>query len=95
MPMKNSIDIGNRTRNIPACSAVPQPAAPPCAPKHVEKLNKINIQDVSVRKVKHLYRKLVYYHKRVMVEGQAAVVVVMIVTKNCLGQFLVYTAAND
>jgi hypothetical protein len=29
MPMKNSNDtIGNRTRDLPACSAVPQPTAP-------------------------------------------------------------------
>jgi len=32
--MKNSSDtIGNRTRDIPACSAVPQPTAPPGASK--------------------------------------------------------------
>ena len=32
--MKNSNDtIGNRTRDLPACSAVPQPTAPPRAPK--------------------------------------------------------------
>jgi len=32
MSMKNSSDIiGNRTRNLPACSAVPQPTAPPRA----------------------------------------------------------------
>jgi len=32
MSMKNSNDtIGNRTRDLPACSAVPQPAAPPGA----------------------------------------------------------------
>jgi hypothetical protein len=24
--------IGNRTRDLPACSAVPQPTAPPCTP---------------------------------------------------------------
>jgi len=31
--MKNSNDtIGYRTRNLPACSAVPQPTAPPRAP---------------------------------------------------------------
>jgi hypothetical protein len=31
--MKNSNDIiGNRTRDLPACTAVPQPTAPPCAP---------------------------------------------------------------
>ena len=31
--MKNSSDtIGNRTRDLPACSAVPQPTAPPRAP---------------------------------------------------------------
>ena len=34
MSMKNSIDnIGNRTRDLPACIAVPQPSAPPRAPK--------------------------------------------------------------
>ena len=33
MSMKNSNDtIGNRTHNLPACSAVPQPIAPPLAP---------------------------------------------------------------
>jgi hypothetical protein len=31
--MKNSEDtIGNRTRDLPACGAVPQPTAPPRAP---------------------------------------------------------------
>jgi hypothetical protein len=31
--MKNSSDtIGNRTRNLPTCSTVPQPTAPPRAP---------------------------------------------------------------
>jgi hypothetical protein len=29
MPIKISNDIGNRTRNLSACSAVPQPNAPP------------------------------------------------------------------
>ena len=33
VPMKNSNDnIGNRTRDLPACSAVPQPTAPPRTP---------------------------------------------------------------
>jgi len=33
MSIKNSNDIiGNRTRDLPACSAVPQLNAPPCAP---------------------------------------------------------------
>jgi hypothetical protein len=32
--MKNSNDtMGNRTRNLPACSAVPQPTATPRTPK--------------------------------------------------------------
>jgi hypothetical protein len=35
--MKNSSDsIGNRTRDLPACSAVPQPTAPPRAPKLIQ-----------------------------------------------------------
>jgi len=33
MSMKNSIDtVGNRTRDLPTCSAVPQPTAPLRAP---------------------------------------------------------------
>jgi len=37
--MKKSNDIvGNRTRDIPACSAVPQPTAPPRAPIRYMKL---------------------------------------------------------
>jgi hypothetical protein len=33
MSMKNCNDtIGNRTRDLPACSAVPQPTAPPRTP---------------------------------------------------------------
>ena len=34
LSMKNSNDtFGNRTRDFPSCSAVPQPSAPPLAPK--------------------------------------------------------------
>jgi len=42
MSMKNSSDtIGNRTRDLPAGSAVPQPTAPPRVPHvHVEDCNK-------------------------------------------------------
>ena len=37
MSMKNSSDnIGNRTRDLPACSAVPQPTVPPRA-SHLHK----------------------------------------------------------
>ena len=33
--MKNSNDtVGNRTRDLPACSAVPQPTAPPRGPQN-------------------------------------------------------------
>jgi len=35
MSMKNSSDtIGNRNRDLPTCSAVPQPTAPPRAPNN-------------------------------------------------------------
>jgi len=35
MSTKNASDnIGNRTRDLPACSAVPQPTAPPRAPEY-------------------------------------------------------------
>jgi len=44
MSMKSFSDnIGNRTRDLPACSAVPQPTAPPRAPNlSLDKL--INVQ---------------------------------------------------
>jgi hypothetical protein len=35
MSITNSNDIGNRTRNFLACSAVPQPTAPPRAPGRI------------------------------------------------------------
>jgi len=48
MSMKNFNDtIENRTRDLPACSAVPQPTAPPRAPhNHTRKyiyINEMNI----------------------------------------------------
>jgi len=37
MSIKNSKDtIGNRTRDLPTCSAVPQPTAPPRAPLYLQ-----------------------------------------------------------
>jgi hypothetical protein len=42
MSMNNCNDtIGNRTRDHPACSAVPQPTAPPCAPQYLLHVRKI------------------------------------------------------
>ena len=43
--MKNCNDtIGNRTRDLPTCSAVPQPTAPPCALPYLAIGNKIHKQ---------------------------------------------------
>jgi hypothetical protein len=43
MSMKNSSDtIGNQTRDLPACSIVPQPTAPPRAPETEDKEQSIN-----------------------------------------------------
>jgi len=45
--MKNSIDtIGNITRDLPACSAVSQPTAPPHTPQKGGKVNKYNCEDL-------------------------------------------------
>ena len=45
LPKKNSNDtIGNRTRDLPACSAVPQPTAPPRATLNT--LTVTNVLDV-------------------------------------------------
>jgi hypothetical protein len=44
-PLKNSSDsIGNRTRNLPACSAVPQPTAPPRTLPPVRTVHQIKTQ---------------------------------------------------
>jgi len=42
MPMKNSSDtIGNQTRDLPACNAVPQPTAPPGVPFNIKYVTKM------------------------------------------------------
>jgi hypothetical protein len=48
MSMKKSNDtIGNQTRGLPACSAVPQPTAPPRAPsKHADDSNKHIVKEI-------------------------------------------------
>jgi hypothetical protein len=46
MSMKNSNDIiGNRTSDLPACSAVPQPTTPPRAPTYISGHIKTEIFD--------------------------------------------------
>jgi len=62
MSMKNSSDtIGNRNRDLPACSAVPQPTAPPRAPgqKSIFELRQI-IRSVCVFDSPKLYQLCVY-----------------------------------
>jgi hypothetical protein len=47
MSMKNSSDtIGNRTRDLPVCSAVPQPTAPPAACRYELVYVTINKQQI-------------------------------------------------
>jgi len=49
--MKNSNDtIGNRTRDLPSCSAVPQPTAPPRAPGNPPVVPTIKLFTLRVRK---------------------------------------------
>ena len=62
MLMKNYDTIGNRTRDLPACSAVPQPTSPPqllkpCASIAVQLLYTIPILTVtiSVHTVTNMY----------------------------------------
>ena len=48
--MKNSNDtIGNRTRDLPPCSAVPQPTAPPRAPDQDQGVHKLGDADTERR----------------------------------------------
>jgi len=51
MPIKNSSDtIGNQTRDLSACSAVPQPTAPPRSPRQSnENLKKITSRFIAGR----------------------------------------------
>jgi len=56
MSMKNSYDtIGNRTRDLPACSAKPQPTAPSRAPSYqqlrIVKHECVLVQPIDKRKV--------------------------------------------
>jgi hypothetical protein len=45
--MKNSSGtIGNRTRDLLACSTVPQPTAPPCTPCYFRQQRKHEISDL-------------------------------------------------
>ena len=55
--MKNSSDsIGNRTRFLPACSAVPQPTAPPRTPLYLTGMCVISLGvNRSERDVDHSY----------------------------------------
>jgi hypothetical protein len=92
--MKNSSDtIVNRTRDLPACSAVPQPAAPPRVPKRVEELNKNQYTRCIRSECETRIGSWYISTERVAMEGQAAVV--MPVIKNCLGLLLVYAATDD
>jgi hypothetical protein len=51
MTMKNSNDtIGNRTRDLPACNAVPQPTAPECSLLRTEiKINQLEINMAEIQ----------------------------------------------
>jgi len=52
--MKNSNDtIGNRTRNLPTCSAVPQPTALPRAPRNSNR--RINKEESRWRSKRHYF----------------------------------------
>ena len=48
--------IGNRTRDFPACSAVPQPTAPPPAPIQASQLENINLFNCQGRNRKAILR---------------------------------------
>jgi hypothetical protein len=51
MSMKNSCDtIGNPTRDLPACSAVPEPTAPPRAPSYCSTLTYLAAHKISKKK---------------------------------------------
>ena len=65
MSMKNSNDtIGDRPRDLPACSAVPQPTAPPCAPK----MNSKNVNIVQYTWVTRIWLPL--SHKKYVTHGE-------------------------
>jgi len=59
--MKKSNDIiGSRTRDLPACSAVPQPTAPPRAPTGKNFKTKSHKPETSDIKIPEVYSILIY-----------------------------------
>ena len=72
MSMKNFNEtIGNRTRDLPACSAVPQPTAPPRATDFLMTLTKFSLHKaVEIINIALLYNNyvshnLLFFHVRV------------------------------
>jgi hypothetical protein len=70
--MKNSSDIiGNRTRDLPACSAVPQPNAPPPASRSIyyRKKKDFHLLNISVPKTQIQFSaKKMYYDSMTSVD---------------------------
>jgi hypothetical protein len=55
MSLKNSSDtIGNRTRDLPGCSTVPQPTAPPRAPDPISNTKNLHITNFDLSEVYRL-----------------------------------------
>jgi len=60
--MKNSSDtIGNRTSDLPACSAVPQPSAPLRAPGfYISKLRKSGVFVFSLKNMNNIQTTVIF-----------------------------------
>jgi hypothetical protein len=65
MSMKNSNDtLGNRTRALPVCSAVPQPTAPPLAPhENVPSYLTANAHSFYTLQLLHHEKSLYFSHR--------------------------------
>jgi len=69
--MKNSNDtIGNRTHDLPSCSAVPQPTAPPRGPllRSVDTNLSMSLREVrlSLRSSHETHKDLVQYYTHLL-----------------------------
>ena len=67
MSMKN-YTLGNRTRDLPVCSAVPQPTAPPRVPNTIDAFHIFQMLEFSQKSIKNYQIKIIRYKNFVAIQ---------------------------
>jgi len=93
MSMKNSNDtIGNRTRDLPAYSAVPQPTAPPGAPYFTQAITYLNcaiwlVMNIFVTICNNAFGAIVLVHSSI-ITNRLNLLITSFVHPTCFGNIL-------